>query len=91
MAGGRWMGWWGHLGAPKQRGVAIYALSNFEQKAFAGALHQAVFNTFRRVTANAFYIAIPGAIGYSTYTYGKSNHAFRLSKEGHKIYGGEGH
>ena len=68
------MGWWGHLGAPKQRGIAIYALSPYEQRAFAGALHQAVFNTFRRVTGQAFYIAVPFGAAYGLYSWGKQNH-----------------
>ncbi|KAI1314441.1 ubiquinol--cytochrome-c reductase subunit 8 [Mortierella claussenii] len=74
MTGGKWMGWWGHLGAPKQRGIAIYTLSPYEQRAFAGALHQAVFNTFRRVKGQAFYIAIPMGLAYATYSWGKKNH-----------------
>ncbi|KAG0343442.1 hypothetical protein BG004_005306 [Podila humilis] len=77
MAGGKWMGWWGHLGAPKQRGIAIYALSPFEQRAFAGALHQAVFNTFRRVTGQIFYIGAPAAAGYALFSWGKENHPFQ--------------
>ncbi|KAF9374524.1 ubiquinol--cytochrome-c reductase subunit 8 [Podila verticillata] len=88
---GKWMGWWGHLGAPKQRGIAIYALSPYEQRAFAGALHQAVFNTFRRVTGQAFYIAIPFGAAYGLYSWGKQNHQWRLSKEGHAHHGGDDH
>ncbi|KAG0266806.1 hypothetical protein BG011_000858 [Mortierella polycephala] len=74
MAGGKWMGWWGHLGAPKQRGIAVYSLSPFEQRAFAGAFHQAVFNTFRRVSGQVFYIAIPFGAAYGIYSWGKEDH-----------------
>ncbi|KAF9178660.1 hypothetical protein BGZ51_003064 [Haplosporangium sp. Z 767] len=74
MAGGPWMGWWGHLGAAKQRGIVIYSLSPYEQRAFAGALHQAVFNTFRRVTGQAFYITVPFGLAYGVYSWGKENH-----------------
>ncbi|KAF9364291.1 ubiquinol--cytochrome-c reductase subunit 8 [Mortierella sp. NVP85] len=91
MGGGKWMGWWGHLGAPKQRGIAIYSLSPFEQRAFAGALHQAVFNTFRRVTGQIFYIGVPVGIAYSVFTWGKENHHWRLTKAGHAYYGGGDH
>jgi len=68
------MGWWGHLGAPKQRGIAVYTLSPYEQRAFAGAAHQAVFNTFRRFTGQAFYIGIPLGLGYALFSWGKENH-----------------
>lgn len=72
------MGWWGHLGAPKQRGIVTYTLSPYEQRAFAGALHQAIFNTFRRVTGQAFYIAVPLGAAYGIYTWGKENHRTSL-------------
>ncbi|KAF9583367.1 hypothetical protein BGW38_009665 [Lunasporangiospora selenospora] len=91
MAGGKWMGWWGHLGLPKQRGIVVYTLSPYEQRAFAGALHQAVFNTFRRFTGQIFYIGVPAAAAYSVFTWGKKNHEYRLSKEGHAHYGGGDH
>jgi ubiquinol-cytochrome c reductase subunit 8 len=68
------MGWWGHLGAPKQRGIVTYVLSPYEQRAFAGAAHQAVFNTFRRVTGQAFYVAVPLGGAYGLYSWGKENH-----------------
>jgi ubiquinol-cytochrome c reductase subunit 8 len=71
---GEWMGWWGHLGAAKQRGIVTYSLSPYEQRAFAGAFHQAIFNTFRRVSGQIFYIGVPVALGYSVYTWGKNNH-----------------
>ncbi|KAF9436439.1 hypothetical protein BGZ76_003970 [Entomortierella beljakovae] len=88
MGGGKWMGNWGHLGAPKQRGIAVYSLSPYEQRAFAGAAHQAIFNTFRRFSGQVFYIGVPIALGYSIFSWGKENHAFRLSKAGHAKYGG---
>ncbi|KAI8597474.1 UcrQ family protein [Dissophora ornata] len=88
---GKWMGWWGHLGAPKQRGIVVYSLSPYEQLAFAGALHQAVFNTFRRVSGQAFYIAAPLGFAYSVYSWGKKNHEWRLSKEGHAYHGAGEH
>lgn len=72
------MGWWGHLGAPKQRGIVTYVLSPYEQRAFAGALHQAIFNTFRRVTGQAFYIAVPLGAAYGLYSWGKENHRTSL-------------
>ncbi|KAG0369443.1 UcrQ family protein [Gamsiella multidivaricata] len=87
MAGGKWMGWWGHLGGLKQRGIVTYSLSPYEQRAFSGALHQAVFNTFRRVSAQVFYIGTPFGLGYATYVWAKANHEFRLSKAGHAYYG----
>ncbi|KAG0355602.1 ubiquinol--cytochrome-c reductase subunit 8, partial [Gamsiella multidivaricata] len=74
MAIGKWMGWWGHLGGLKQRGIVTYSLSPFEQRAFAGALHQAIFNTFRRTTGQVLYIGIPFGLAYGTYSWAKKNH-----------------
>ncbi|KAK7204122.1 ubiquinol cytochrome C reductase subunit 8 [Myxozyma melibiosi] len=54
-----YMGWWGHMGGPKQRGIVTYAVSSYAQKPFAGALYNAFFNTFRRVSSQALYVVLP--------------------------------
>lgn len=82
MAGGRWMGWWGHLGGPTQRGIVSYTLSPYEQKAFAGAFKKGFFNVVRRVSAQVPYIAPAIAFGYTVYTMGNARHAFYQSKAG---------
>ncbi|ORY93045.1 UcrQ family protein [Syncephalastrum racemosum] len=83
-AGGKnYMGWWGHLGSPTQRGVVSYILSPYQQKAFAGVLHNAIFNTARRVSSQVPYVGTAFGIGYLIYTYANKKHAYLTSKAGH--------
>jgi len=77
------MGWWGNLGGPKQRGIVSYSLSPLQQRVFAGALHQAIFNTSRRITSQIPYVGTALLAGYSIYTWAKARHEFLLSKAGH--------
>ncbi|KAF7721978.1 ubiquinol--cytochrome-c reductase subunit 8 [Apophysomyces ossiformis] len=77
------MGWWGNLGSPTQRGVVTYSLSAFEQRYFAGVLHNAIFNTSRRVLSQVPYVGTAFALGYFIYTSAKSRHAYLTSKAGH--------
>ncbi|KAB5593365.1 Ubiquinol-cytochrome c reductase subunit 8 [Ceratobasidium theobromae] len=64
--GKAFMGWWGDLGGPKQKGVVQYALSPFKQRALAGALHGYLFNGYARIAAQAPYFAIPFGGGMSS-------------------------
>ncbi|KAI8997440.1 UcrQ family protein [Pilobolus umbonatus] len=87
-AGGHgYMGWWGNMGGPTQRGVVTYILSPFEQKPLAGALHNAVFNTARRVTSQIPYVGVAFGLGYFIYTTAQSKHAYLSSKAGHAASG----
>ncbi|KAI7887636.1 UcrQ family protein [Mucor mucedo] len=87
-AGGKkYMGWWGHMGGPTQRGVVTYILSPFEQKPFAGAAHNAVFNTARRVTSQIPYVGVAFGLGYLLYTQISAKHAYLTSKAGHAAEG----
>ena len=52
------------MGSPKQKGTITFGLSANRQNAFAGALHDAVFNTWRRFSAQVLYIAPPFIMGY---------------------------
>ncbi|KAI7904281.1 UcrQ family protein [Cokeromyces recurvatus] len=83
VGGHKYMGWWGHMGGPKQKGIVTYVLSPFEQKPFAGAARNAVFNTARRVTSQIPYVGVAFGIGYYIYTSAKSRHAYLSSKAGH--------
>ncbi|ORX51339.1 UcrQ family protein [Hesseltinella vesiculosa] len=82
-----YFGWWGNLKGPTQRGVVTYVLSPFEQRMFAGVLHNAVFNTSRRVLSQVPYMGTAFALGYFIYTSAKSKHAFLSSKAGHAAEG----
>ncbi|KAI9479550.1 UcrQ family protein [Zychaea mexicana] len=83
-AGGKtYMGWWGNMGSPTQRGVVTYLLSPFEQKPFAGALHNAIFNTARRTASQVPYVGVAFGIGYFIYSSANAKHAYLTSKAGH--------
>ncbi|KAI8968507.1 UcrQ family protein [Mycotypha africana] len=86
--GKAYMGWWGHMGGPTQRGVVTYMISSFEQKPFAGALHNAVFNTARRVASQIPYVGVPFAFGYWVYSSAIKEHAYLNSKAGHAAHEG---
>lgn len=57
-----YMGWWGHIGSPAQKGITSYAVSPYAQKPLAGIFHAAFFNTARRVGSQALYVLIPMGI-----------------------------
>ncbi|KAF8581788.1 hypothetical protein K439DRAFT_195524 [Ramaria rubella] len=78
-----YIGWWGDMGAPKIKGVTTYTQSPFRQRAFAGALHGYIFNGYRRIATNVPYFAIPVALGYGIYSWGKSHYQYLNSKAGH--------
>ncbi|CAO3607000.1 UcrQ family protein [Cunninghamella echinulata] len=87
--GKTYMGWWGHMGGPTQRGIVTYMLSPFEQRPFAGVVHNAIFNTSRRVMSQVPYVGTAFALGYFIYTSAKSRHAYLSSKAGHAAEGGD--
>lgn len=57
------------VGGPKQKGITTYSLSSLQQRAMAGTLHGAVFNTFRRTKNQFLYFAPPFIVGYYVYTW----------------------
>lgn len=77
-----YMGWWGHIGSPKQKGVTTYTVSPFAQRPLAGAAHNAVFNTFRRVKAQALYVLIPGSLIYYWWAGARDYNEYLYTKAG---------
>ncbi|KAF6844080.1 ubiquinol-cytochrome c reductase complex ubiquinone-binding protein [Colletotrichum musicola] len=61
---GHHLGWWGHIGGEKQRGIITYGLAPNRQNPFAGAAHDAVFNTWRRFSAQVLYFLPPLVAGW---------------------------
>jgi ubiquinol-cytochrome c reductase subunit 8 len=51
-------------GGRPQKGIITYGLSPNRQNPFAGAAHDAVFNTWRRFSAQVLYFAPPFIAGY---------------------------
>lgn len=62
--GSAYMGWWGNIGSPKQKGITTYAVSPFAQNPLAHVWEKAIFNTFRRAKSQVLYMIIPFTIGY---------------------------
>jgi len=62
---GKYLGEWGALGSQTQKGVASYALSANRQRPLAGTAHAAIFNVWRRFSAQVLYFAPPLIIAYS--------------------------
>ncbi|KAI9009371.1 UcrQ family protein [Phycomyces nitens] len=88
MGGHGYIGTWGNMGGPTQRGIVTYILSPFEQKPFAGAAYNAVFNTSRRVASQIPYVGVAFGLGFYIYTVANTKHAYLTSKAGHAAEGG---
>ena len=52
-------------GSQTQKGIVSYALSNNRQRPLAGVVHAAIFNTFRRASAQVLYVVPPFVLAYS--------------------------
>ncbi|RKF74975.1 Cytochrome b-c1 complex subunit 8 [Golovinomyces cichoracearum] len=79
---GKYIGNWGNFGLQKQKGVASYALSANQQRPLAGAFHAAIFNTWRRFSAQVLYIAPPFIIAYTTLQWAIERNEYLNSKQG---------
>jgi ubiquinol-cytochrome c reductase subunit 8 len=53
-----------NTGGLKQKGIITYGLSANRQNPFAGAAHDAVFNTWRRFSKQVLYVAPPFVFFY---------------------------
>ncbi|KTW27802.1 hypothetical protein T552_02241 [Pneumocystis carinii B80] len=82
--GKKYMGWWGCMGGPTQKGIITYSLSPRAQHPFAGALRSAIFNTSRRCSQQILYFGIPLTVGYFIYTWANERNEYLYSKAGQK-------
>ncbi|KAI1113904.1 UcrQ family protein [Nemania sp. NC0429] len=80
----KYLGHWGHFGNIKQRGIITYSLSPNKQNPFAGAAHDAVFNTFRRFRAQVLYVAPPFIFAYFAMAWCTERNHYLNSKAGRK-------
>lgn len=87
----KWFGHMGNLGGPTQRGVVVYTLSHFQQRAFAGALKHGIFNTARRTFSQIPYILPAIVLAYTVYNWGNDKHKYLNSKAGLASEGASGH
>ncbi|KAG9528603.1 hypothetical protein E4T50_00470 [Aureobasidium sp. EXF-12298] len=79
---GQYMGWWGSLGSPPQRGIITYSMAQNRQRALAGTAHAAIFNTYRRTKGQILYWAVPMLIGYELMNWASEHNEYLNSKQG---------
>lgn len=53
------MGWWGSLGSPEQKFVTMYTVSPYATKPLKNFMHNAIFNTVRRVKKQIIFFVLP--------------------------------
>ncbi|KAK0538637.1 ubiquinol--cytochrome-c reductase subunit 8 [Tilletia horrida] len=85
--GRKWMGWWGEMGSPTQKGITQYTISPYQTANMRGAVQTYIFYGYKRIMQQAPYFAIPFAAGYGIYTWGKKTNAYNNSKAGHLAHG----
>ncbi|KAE9579909.1 Cytochrome b-c1 complex subunit 8 [Colletotrichum fructicola] len=81
------LGWWGHIGGEKQRGIITYGLAPNRQNPFAGAAHDAVFNTWRRFSAQVLYFLPPLVAGWYIMDWATHRNHYLNSKQGRAEFG----
>ena len=77
-----YMGWWGHLGSPKQKGITQYAISPYAQKPLAHSFHNAFYNSFRRFKSQILFLVIPGAMYWYWWKNAEEYNAYLYTKAG---------
>ncbi|KAI9754465.1 MAG: hypothetical protein M4579_004693 [Chaenotheca gracillima] len=87
---GQYLGGWGDLGSPTQKGVTTYSLSANRQSPLAGAFNAAIFNTWRRFRGQVLYVAPPFIIAYLTVDWATKRNEYLNSKVGRFEEGGAG-
>ncbi|CCF58775.1 hypothetical protein KAFR_0F01780 [Kazachstania africana CBS 2517] len=77
-----YMGWWGHMGSPKQKGITSYAVSPYAQKPLANNLHNAFFNSFRRFKAQVLFVLVPAGLYWYWLKNSREYNAYLYTKAG---------
>ncbi|KAL1869435.1 hypothetical protein VTK73DRAFT_3139 [Phialemonium thermophilum] len=78
----KFIGHWGNMGGRPQKGIITYGLSPNRQKLFAGAAHDAVFNTWRRFSSQVLYVAPPFIAAYFLMNWATERNEYLNSKAG---------
>ncbi|MCQ6513083.1 cytochrome b-c1 complex subunit 8, partial [Vibrio parahaemolyticus] len=69
-------------GAGKTKGIITYGIAANRQNVFAGAAHDAIFNTFRRTKAQIFYWLPSLMAGYYLMHWATERNEYLNSKAG---------
>ncbi|KAI1081278.1 cytochrome b-c1 complex subunit 8 [Whalleya microplaca] len=86
---GHFLGGWGNFGGLKQKGIVTYGLAPNKQNPFAGAGHDAIFNTWRRVRGQILYVAPPFIFFYYAMSWAIERNEYLNSKLGRQEVGDE--
>ncbi|KAF2104431.1 hypothetical protein NA57DRAFT_70637 [Rhizodiscina lignyota] len=86
---GQYMGWWGSLGSPAQKGVTTYALSPNRLSPLAGTTNAAIFNVWRRFKNQVLFFAPPLLAGYYLMSWATERNEYLNSKHGRAEFGDE--
>ncbi|TPX13997.1 uncharacterized protein E0L32_005697 [Thyridium curvatum] len=78
----KFIGGWGNFGGLPQRGIVSYGISMNRSNPFAGAAHDAVFNTWRRFSKQVFYWAPPLLASYYIMQWATERNEYLNSKAG---------
>ncbi|KAL5478335.1 QCR8 [Sanghuangporus weigelae] len=81
--GKHYLGWWGDLGSPKQKGIVTYGISSNRAAPLRNMFRDYLFNGFHRIGGHLPYVVPPVAIGYAIYAWAKKRDAWQTSKAGH--------
>lgn len=80
--GKAYMGWWGNMGSPAQKGINSYTVSPYAQKPLNGIFQAAFCNTFRRVKAQALYVIVPAAAYWTWWVNCRDYNEYLYTKAG---------
>ncbi|KAK2808780.1 hypothetical protein FQN50_004453 [Emmonsiellopsis sp. PD_5] len=87
---GIYIGGPGDFGTPTPtKGVTTYSLSPNRQRPFAGAVHNAIFNTWRRFRGQALYVIPPFVGAYALMNWAVERNEYLNSKPGRLAEGGQ--
>ncbi|KAL2888898.1 Cytochrome b-c1 complex subunit 8 [Ceratocystis lukuohia] len=83
------LGWWGHINNMKQKGIVTYGVAPNRQNPLAGAMHDAIFNVWRRFSSQVLYWAPPMIVGYYTMQWAIHRNHYLNSKAGRAEFSDE--
>ncbi|KAI1650300.1 cytochrome b-c1 complex subunit 8 [Daldinia loculata] len=72
-----------------QKGIISYTLSANRQNPLAGTAHAAIFNTWRRFSAQVLYVAPPLIFFYYAMSWATDRNHYLNSKAGRQEFAGE--
>ncbi|KAI0143922.1 ubiquinol-cytochrome c reductase complex ubiquinone-binding protein [Hypoxylon sp. NC0597] len=86
---GKFLGGWGNFGGMPQKGIISYTLSANKQNPLAGTAHAAIFNTWRRFSAQVLYVAPPMIFFYYAMSWATERNHYLNSKAGRQEFAEE--